>query len=397
MTLCRTYHLDAFRHRSLEQVRDVLLFAQRGIESVTVVGERCELVVEASDEATLGFVDDLISDFRTHDRRLRSKIVLESHPEREMNAIDVDAFIEASPDVYTLGEGLLALRGDVLRLFRFFEERFRAMAKRFDADENHYPVMLPIEIFEEIGYFANFPQHVTLCGHFPEDLPILDAVARSAAGNDGRLAPGFQREVAWAGHALKPAVCLPCYRQHWERVMANGSHFAVTMQNHVFRYEARNFRSLSRLWDFSVRDIVFFGSLERIGALRQEVMEASIELCRELGLEARVELANDPFFLNPSRSKRVYQRLHEAKYELLVSLPYRSEELAVSSFNLHRDFYTKVYNIRFENGAMAETACMGFGIERWVYGFLAQRGLDPDGWPEPVRRYVAEMRDGGRA
>jgi hypothetical protein len=68
----------------------------------------------------------------------------------------------------------------------------------------------------------------------------------------------------------------------------------------------------------------------------------------------------------------------------------------VSSFNLHRDFYTKIYDIRFAGGAYAETACMGFGIDRWVYGFLAQKGLDPRQWPERVRARVASVHPSSR-
>jgi hypothetical protein len=74
----------------------------------------------------------------------------------------------------------------------------------------------------------------------------------------------------------------------------------------------------------------------------------------------------------------------EVKYELHFQLPYRGEALAASSFNLHRDFYTSVYDTRRADGSLAESACMGFGLERWLYGFLSQKGLDRSGWPERV-------------
>ena len=31
------------------------------------------------------------------------------------------------------------------------------------------------------------------------------------------------------------------------------------------------------------------------------------------------------------------------------------------------------------------SVCVAFGLERWVYAFLAQHGDDPARWPEPVR------------
>ena len=68
----------------------------------------------------------------------------------------------------------------------------------------------------------------------------------------------------------------------------------------------------------------------------------------------------------------------EVKYELVLPLPHRGgEELAVSSFNLHRDFYSGVYKIHLAGGATAETACVGFGLERWLYGFVSQKGSSP--------------------
>ena len=43
----------------------------------------------------------------------------------------------------------------------------------------------------------------------------------------------------------------------------------------------------------------------------------------------------------------------------------------------------------FDDGSAAESGCVGFGLERWVYAFLSQRGLDRDAWPARVREAVA--------
>lgn len=321
-------------------------------------------------------------------RVFRSKVLSERTASRHVG-LDSDDALLASGDVYTLGSGLVGLRGDVLRLFRFLEHAFLGLARRFGADERHYPVILPVEILEEVGYFGHFPQQVTFCAHLPEDLPLLEAVARSAVANQGQLLEEFRQRLATATHALKPAVCLPCYGQYRGAVVPEGEVVSLTMQNHVFRNESKSYDSLARLWDFQVRDIVFMGSYPRVQALRQEVMEAVMELCADLDISARLELANDPFFLDESSHKITYQRLGEVKYELLLPIPHRNIDVAASSFNLHRDFYASVYNIRQHNGELAETACMGFGIERWAYSFLSQKGMDPSGWPEQVSAWVA--------
>jgi seryl-tRNA synthetase len=280
----------------------------------------------------------------------------------------------------------------VLDVFEFFQAEFRSLARRYDAEEHRYPAMMPIEVLEEIGYFTHFPQHVTFCSHFPEDLAFLETVAEVAKGHDGRLPESTRERVRGPRHVLAPAVCLPCYPRMRDRVVDPDGSDRMSIENHVVRYEGSNCRSLARCWEFTVRDVVFFGSTAAVGRLRQELMEWAFALCQELDLDARVQLANDPFFLNEARNKRVYQRLGEVKYELVLSLPHRDEAIAAASFNLHRDFYSRIYNIRLPDQSAAESGCVGFGIERWVYAFLSQKGLDPCRWPERPARYVVRER-----
>jgi seryl-tRNA synthetase len=252
--------------------------------------------------------------------------------------------------------------------------------------------MIPAQMLAEMGYFGHFPQHVTFCCHFPDSLPLLEAVAADAAvtaADPETLGREFGSRLAPPGHVLTPGVCLPCYAGQRDLLLAAGEVRTLTMQNHVFRYEAGNFRPLARGWDFTVRDIVFFGSGDDLVRLRAELMDRVFELCRALDLDVTIELANDPFFLDASREKAVYQRMGEVKYELLFRLPHRDAPLAASSFNLHRDFYTSLYNTRRAEGGLAESACMGFGLERWLYGFVSQKGLDPAGWPSMVTDAIA--------
>lgn len=311
--------------------------------------------------------------------------VLLQHQARRMIDAPIDDALARHPDVQIVGEGLTGLRGRLLALFRFFERTFKAIADEFGAEDQYYPVMLPSELLAEVGYFGHFPQHVTLCSHLPDRLPVLQEIAECASRTSpARIADALAHRLDPPHHVLIPGVCLPCYRLQRGVTLATGEVRTLTMQNHVFRYEADNFRPLARGWDFSVRDIVFFGPGPDLVARRQAVMQRAMRLCEELDLDASIALANDPFFLDASRDKAVYQRMGEVKYELLLTLPQRQETLAVSSFNLHRDFYTALYGTRQADGAIAESACMGFGLERWLYGFLSQKGLNPGRWPVSV-------------
>ncbi|MDE1145768.1 MAG: hypothetical protein PW843_04005 [Azospirillaceae bacterium] len=296
----------------------------------------------------------------------------------------IDPELAASPDLHVMGPGLCSLRGGLLALFRYFEAEMRALADVFGAEDSHHPVMLPGALLAEMGYFGHFPHHVTCCCHFPDSLPVLEAVAAGADRPWPELAADYQARLTAPSHVLTPGVCLPCYPQQRGLRLAPGAVRTLTMQNHVFRYEAGNFRPLARGWDFTVRDIVFFGATADLEGLRRQVMDRTLAMCAALDLDVTLELANDPFFLDASRDKAVYQRLGDVKYELLASLPGRDGGLAISSFNLHRDYYTRLYDIGLEGGGGAESACMGFGLDRWLYAFVAQKGLDPQGWPRSV-------------
>ncbi len=370
----KTFDLGRVNESGVRAILEGLQLDVENVRGLTLDEATRALEVELTREDAAAHVEAFIADTRRTHRLVARRILKESHA-RDLRIVDIDAALAASPDVQILGDGLVGLRGNLLALFRYFEREFHQLAGDLGAEDNHYPVLVPNDILEDVGYFSHFPQHVTFCSHLPGNLPLLQSVAES-----GRWADKIEEPK----QVLTPAVCLPCYKQQRGRTFTRGQVRTLTMQNHVFRYEGASFRPLSRGWDFTVRDVVFFGSYEDLARLRGEVMERVMQFCRELDLEVTIELANDPFFLDVSRDKTVYQRMGEVKYELLFPLPYRNESLAASSFNLHRDFYTSIYDLRFDDGSLVESACMGFGFERWLYGFLSQKGLDPHGWPSRV-------------
>lgn len=370
--ITRTFELGTLNEAGVRAIVDGLRIDRENVRGHELDPASGRLTVELARAEAAEHVEAFVTNMRRTHKRIARKVRGENRA-ASLTLRDVDPALASSPDLQLLGDGLVGLRGELLRLFRFFELRFRQLAADYGAEEQHYPVMVPIELLAEVGYFGHFPQHITFCSHLPGDLPVLESVAKTETGRvPDELEPAPPR------HVLTPAVCLPCYRQQRGAVIDGVR--TLTMQNHVFRYEGANFKPLRRGWDFTVRDIVFFGRFEELSQLRAEVMDRAMALCRELDLEATIELANDPFFLDASRDKAVYQRMGEVKFELLFPMPDGREPLAASSFNLHRDFYTSVYDTRRPNGELAESACMGFGIDRWLYAFLTQKGMDPSGW-----------------
>jgi hypothetical protein len=93
-------------------------------------------------------------------------------------------------------------------------------------------------------------------------------------------------------------------------------------------------------------------------------------LARELDLDAQLEVATDPFFVSEAASARTFQAMRSTKLELKLGID-ASTTTAATSFNLHGTHFTSLMKIG--DGA-AETACIGFGLERWMAAIVARWG-----------------------
>ena len=71
--------------------------------------------------------------------------------------------------------------------------------------------------------------------------------------------------------------------------------------------------------------------------------------CARLGLDAELDVANDPFFGRSGRMLAANQREQELKFELLVQIA-GPEPTAVASFNYHQDHFAATYGIELADG-----------------------------------------------
>ena len=79
------------------------------------------------------------------------------------------------------------------------------------------------------------------------------------------------------------------------------------------------------------------------------------------------------------------QKAQKLKFEVLVPVISEEKPTAVCSFNYHQDKFGEVFGIRTADGAVAHTACLGFGLERVVMALFKTHGFDPETWPRATR------------
>ncbi len=285
--------------------------------------------------------------------------------------------------VYQESSGIFTLGPFVTRLVEFFEAQFLRLAASFDAPGYRFPTLIPASYLERVNYFRAFPHSLSFVTHLREDLDVIDDFSQQAAtGEHGLITP--LDSFASIQNLLSPAVCYHLYFSLADKTLPGGSLTATAVGN-CFRYEAINLVSLERLWNFTMREVIFVGPKDFVLSNREIARQRMGEWFSRLGLAYRVESANDPFFIGEFRKQAAFQSAFQLKYEIRAALPFKGSTLAVGSYNYHQDFFGRSLNISLEDGSPAHTGCVAFGLERIAFAFLAQYGLDPAAWPEIVR------------
>jgi seryl-tRNA synthetase len=292
--------------------------------------------------------------------------------------------------VHQLGPGQVALEGLPLRLFRYFDRVFADFGRPWDAQPLLTPTLIPTRVLGRCDYLRGTPQHVTFACHLPEDGPKI-ARFRERHLDREELDDEALGDMKTPEACLSPAVCYHVYHLNEGRVVpASGLAYGVCGK--CFRYESSNMAGLRRLWDFTMREVVFLGGREDVLERRERSIEMMSRFLEEHRLAGEIRTASDPFFLAPDALGKTYFQLSsETKYEISLMLPGEAR-LAVGSHNYHSDFFGRAFNTTVEGGGVMHSVCVAFGLERCVHAFLAQHGDDPALWPDPVRE-APEFRD----
>lgn len=300
------------------------------------------------------------------------------------NHVDVEGELRRRGLVVKAGPGLYHLSGLGLGLFTFFDSKFRDLALRLGAVEEHYPPVIAISALKRIGFFESTPQYATFVSHLREDMELIDAFADDMKRGPA-VVPSGHPSVADCEYALASTVCCHTFSGRVDSPIAGDT--VVTARNICTRYEAKNLAHLDRLWTFNMREIVFVGETAKFAEDGRTAVLGEVErLLERYQLSYRVERANDLFFAADVGNRTRFQRGLGLKLELRLLVPPTQTSVACGSFNLHQTNFGRKAAIVGRTGKPVHSSCVGFGIERWVYCFLQQYGLEPERWPADIRR-----------
>ena len=260
-------------------------------------------------------------------------------------------------------------------------ERFNALvsdvARGDGAQVFTFPPVINRTLLERVHYLDSFPH---LCGavhsFFGNELQALALAERANAGDPwGDL-------LGQTGVVMNPAACYPVYPSFAGTVPAEGR--LVTMLNWVYRHEPS--MEPTRMQSFRVREFVRVGTPDQVIAWRDMWLQRGLDLLQSLDLPATADVASDPFFGRGGRMLAAGQKQQKLKFEVLIPVISAQAPTAVCSFNFHQDHFGATFGIRTPDGEVANTACLGFGLERVVMALFKTHGFEPAQWPAGVRR-----------
>jgi seryl-tRNA synthetase len=276
----------------------------------------------------------------------------------------------------------VGVRGAFARCAVFEEvlHRFDALVTLISRDDGSdvytFPPVINRQVLEKVRYFDAFPH---LCGS------VYSFFGTESQAKE--LSERIHDEKPWdellgmTDVVLNPAACYPLYPTLTGTLPEDGRR--VTMLNWVFRHEPSS--EPTRMQHFRVREFVSMGTSDQVLRWREVWLERGMSLLQSLGLDAKSHVASDPFFGSGAESLAASQKARQLKFELSVPVISEKHPTALCSFNFHQAFFGLAFDIRTHDERIANSACVGFGLERIVMALFQTHGFEIGGWPLAVR------------
>lgn len=197
------------------------------------------------------------------------------------------------------------------------------------------PSVITKDVLNKIGYFNSFPHQIISIN-------------------------GLLESKKFKNLYLTPSACLHFYPIFGELKIHNGIY---TTRARVFRNEENNTDGMTRLIDFTVREIVVVGTEKVVRQKLEQISNSILQYANSIGISINLEPASDPFY--PTRKNMIKKQLqlsNNQKREMIIKL--NEKNLSIGSVNYHGFHFSKPFD--FDDNNNIVTGCIGIGLERWI-------------------------------
>ena len=229
------------------------------------------------------------------------------------------------------------------KISSYVDNYFKNLAKdKFKSKEVYFPSLISEQVLIKCNYISSFPQQLTIASYIDETVPLKEGKIKNS-----RM-------------YFTPSACLHIYPMLEGKTLSNCS---FTTKAQVYRHENQNFNGNTRLWNFSVREIVFIGEEQYVKNSLKNFESHILNFSKKHFLETDLVSASDHFY--PTKENLIKQKMqlsNSLKKELICKID--GKETALASLNYHGFHFSKPFN--FDSNSSIVSGCIGFGLERWV-------------------------------
>jgi seryl-tRNA synthetase len=164
------------------------------------------------------------------------------------------------------------------------------------------------------------------------------------------------------------------------------------------RYESGGRHGIERVDEFHRIEPIYIGTREQLLDLREKLLERYKYVFNKIfELEWRMAWVT-PWYITQAGKISDTGSQDTGTIDFEAYMPYRgdrkkSDWLEFQNLSILGDKYIKAFNIKSQKSELW-SGCSGIGLERWTTAFLAQKGLNPDKWPNKFRKFLKELPKG---
>ena len=174
------------------------------------------------------------------------------------------------------------------KFFSYIDDYFKNIAvEHFNAREVYIPSLISEQVLKKINYISSFPQQLTIASYIDKTCSLNNERIRNS------------------NLYFTPSACLHIYPM-LENKTINECTFTTRAQ--VYRHESENFDGSTRLWNFTVREIVFVGKEDFVKSSLKNFESYVLELIKKFDLEIKVIPATDHFY--PTKENIIKEKIH---------------------------------------------------------------------------------------
>lgn len=267
-------------------------------------------------------------------------------------------------------------------------------------EEAMFPKLIHFDVMKKMpGYFEHIPEGMFYVICPPRDPRVFEEFKKSATLQKEIRGDLLKKILPEPEYVLAPAQCEPFY-QLFSREIVRSEDLPIKLYDcsgWTWRAEGGGVEGIVRTTEFWRLESVWLGTPEQAVEIRDEITERTFKLVDDvLEMNCRV-VVGAPFYA-VGRGEKVDISSSEKipTLDVEVWLPYRgtyegSEWLEIGAFTCHRRKYVDGFHIREVKERDIWTGCGGFGLTRWLAGFLAQYGFEEDKWPGEMRRRIGKL------